>query len=302
MNLKSDATVSPESHGEIHRFRHEAMATYFEILLVEPDVSYARQASQAAFERLDELERELSRFIEGSDIHRINNSQPGTDIPISLDTYTCLEECIEIAGSTEGAFDITIGALQKQIAEGQIENFDESLEAALENTGSTWLELDRKQCRVHRNKPLLLDLGGYGKGYAVDAMAAILEDWELNCALIHGGHSSVRALDPPPGQSGWPVAIKSPNTQIVPHKSLDLANIAWGASGLNEIPHIIHPHTGQPVTDKTAVWCRTSRAATADALSTAFMVMSVDDIERYCRLHNDIEAILIVDDEIITLK
>jgi thiamine biosynthesis lipoprotein ApbE len=36
--------------------------------------------------------------------------------------------------------------------------------------------------------------GGLGKGYAVDRMAEVLEEWEVHRALLHGGRSSVLAL------------------------------------------------------------------------------------------------------------
>ena len=62
-----------DSISGIHRFSHEAMATTFEIFIQCEDAHYAQQAAHAAFRELDKLEQELSRFIENSDISRINN-------------------------------------------------------------------------------------------------------------------------------------------------------------------------------------------------------------------------------------
>ena len=58
---------------DLHRFSHKAMATIYEIFIVHEDANYAQQAAYEAFFELDKLEQELSRFIENSDISRINN-------------------------------------------------------------------------------------------------------------------------------------------------------------------------------------------------------------------------------------
>ena len=48
-----------------------------------------------------------------------------------------------------------------------------------------------------------INLGGIGKGYAVDCVAELLREWSINVALISGGYSSVLALDAPPGKKGF---------------------------------------------------------------------------------------------------
>lgn len=47
-----------------------------------------------------------------------------------------------------------------------------------------------------------IDLGGIGKGYALDQVKIILEDWSIGRALVHGGESTVLALGPPEGEEG----------------------------------------------------------------------------------------------------
>ncbi len=60
-----------EEHN-IHRFSHKAMATVFDILIYHDNYSYALQAATESFAQLDLLEQDLSRFVENSDISRIN--------------------------------------------------------------------------------------------------------------------------------------------------------------------------------------------------------------------------------------
>ena len=46
-----------------------------------------------------------------------------------------------------------------------------------------------------------VDLGGIGKGYALDQLVAVLEDWDIQRVCLIGGGSSIRALEPPSGRT-----------------------------------------------------------------------------------------------------
>ncbi|VAX29605.1 hypothetical protein MNBD_IGNAVI01-1744, partial [hydrothermal vent metagenome] len=74
----------------IHRFTHKAMATLYEILIKYNDKLYAEQAAKAAFDEIDRLEEELSRFLPNSEISKINNLKPGEKLLLSEDTFECL--------------------------------------------------------------------------------------------------------------------------------------------------------------------------------------------------------------------
>ena len=136
-----------------------------------------------------------------------------------------------------------------------------------------------------------IDLGAVGKGYAVDKIAESLRDWDINVSLINGGSSSVLAMDGPEKLPGWPVTLSSSDNEVL--AKLYLKNRSVSGSGVQRGKHIINPHTGKPVEDKLNAWSCAPDAATADALSTAFMVMDVKDIERYCQQHTDVQAMIL---------
>src|ERR1017187_444868 len=81
-------------------FRHEAMATFFEITVAGREEAYARQAAGAAFRELDRLEGELSRFVESSDIARANRLAFGGSLVIGDDALECLLLAAGVAPST----------------------------------------------------------------------------------------------------------------------------------------------------------------------------------------------------------
>jgi len=74
-----------------HRFSHAAMATVFEVRCVHADARYAAQAAQAAFDLVDRLEQELSRFVGNSDISRINHLAAGQRTRVNPSAMECLE-------------------------------------------------------------------------------------------------------------------------------------------------------------------------------------------------------------------
>jgi thiamine biosynthesis lipoprotein ApbE len=71
-------------------FRHEAMATYFEVVIADQDPTYARQAATAIFRETDRLEHDLSRFVESGDIARVNRLARGEATTVNPETFEVL--------------------------------------------------------------------------------------------------------------------------------------------------------------------------------------------------------------------
>ena len=271
--------------ADIRRFSHEAMATIFEVYTEHPDERYAAQAAQAAFDLADRLERELSRFLSNSDIARVNHLAAGESARVSPSTLECLVIARHMFDLTDGTFDISIG------------------------TGLASLELDPDEFLVHATKGgVQVDLGGIGKGYAVDLMAELLEEWGLKVALVHGGFSSVLALEPPAGSNGWPLTVSDPAAPARVLARLSVRQTALGASGLRKGDHIRNPRTGGPARGRLATWVavprpqiagpvedapRVAAAAVTDALTTAFMLLSTEEIQGLCERTPGLEAWLL---------
>jgi len=291
----------PPAVPGMKRFSHEAMATTFEVIVVVDDEKYSRQAAAAAFEEVNRLEAELSRFIPNSDISRINNLPANRPLILGLDTFECLKLSCRIYNETGGAFDVTIGPLLscwRSADGGHSQPSEQELDNARRRTGTNLLKLNEDEHTVELSVAgVQVDLGGIGKGYAVDKMAELLREWSINTALISGGYSSVRALDGPAETNGWPLTLSNPANRKEILARLNLQNRALGSSGIKKGRHIIDPRTMQPVKGRYAAWSSAPDAATADALSTAFMIMSPDEIERYCSQHPEIAAMIMLQEK-----
>jgi FAD:protein FMN transferase len=260
------------------RFSHHAMASVFEIHCLHDNASYAQQASRAAFDLVDRLEQGLSRFVANSDVARINDLGAGQATRVSPSTLECLQIALRMYEVTGGAFDVAIGS------------------------GLPRLEIDPEGFVVHAQADgIRIDLGGIGKGYAVDRVAELLEEWEVRQALIHGGFSSVLALEAPPEQDGWPLTLSAPD----PGEPRVLARISacqkvLSASGTRKKEHIRDPRSGQAVHGRAA-WVALPRAgedllnaaALAEAFSTAFTVLSALEAAGLHRTWPGLEAWLV---------
>lgn len=281
----------PRDLAGARRFSHEAMATIFEVHAVHPDTQYAAQAAAAAFGVADSLEHELSRFLPNSDIARINRLAAGERTQVSSSTMECLVIARHVCDLTGGAFDISLG------------------------TGLCTLELDADSCMVRATgSSVQLDLGGIGKGFAIDMMAEVLNDWGLEASLVHGGFSSVLALEPPADRQGWPLTLSDPAAPSRVLVRLSARQTAFGASGTRKGPHILDPRSGQPARGRLAAWValprpepagpgapasgipRVAAAALADALATAFMLLSPEEIEGLCARNPGLEAWILPED------
>jgi thiamine biosynthesis lipoprotein len=284
----------------LHCFYHQAMAATFEVIIAQEDARYAGQAARAAFDELNRLEAELSRFLENSDISRINNLPANKPLRLGLPAFECLQLSAKIYAETNGAFDVTVGTLLNcwRAKDGTPRTPSQNqLNLARKHTGMHLVKLDQADYTVQLStSPVQIDLGGIGKGYAVDRMAELLREWGINTALISGGYSSVLALNAPPEMKGWPLTLSNPDNRKQTLAHLYLQHKSLSASGLKKGRHIVDPRTAQPVTGKLAAWASAADAATSDALSTAFMVMTPDEIRQYCSRHPGVLAMLIPED------
>ncbi len=274
---------------KLHRFSHFAMATVYEILIYHKDSLYAKRASIEVFNEIDRLEGLFSRFIENSEISKINSLQTFESTVVNPDTFQCLQDCLMLYQDSKGVFDVSAGFLINLWKENNNGKriYSEKIHTLHENSGMPWLHLEEKGYLVTvLNSKISLDLGGYGKGFALDKAAKILKEWDIECYMIHGGASSVLAGAAPVELEGWPVNVLHSKDVI------SIKNKAIGASGLQKGNHIIHPYTGRPASKRSASWVFADSAAKADALSTAFMLMPKKEIEGYCKKYLDVSAVI----------
>lgn len=172
------------------------------------------------------------------------------------------------------------------------------------------LEVDLAAGRVIPSRPVLLDFGGFGKGYALDRAVAALRAGGVRSALLSAGESSIAVIGQHPLGGTWPFAIPDPRDGSRTLVELALEDEALSISStLGGAAHraaSVRPGDGVALTiPRTAVAVERSGGA-AEALSTALLVATAAERERLldgCAGHRFVfahdEAIAFSDKQIV---
>jgi thiamine biosynthesis lipoprotein len=292
---------------QVRRYLHEAMGTLFEVMIAGLDEDDSREASRAVFQEVDRLEGLFSRFNASSEISQINRLAPGGVRRIGWETYECLSAAERLRHETAGAFNVNFRA--ERIRPSSETRPEAEPAAASISAYEVFPVPDGFAIRINQRlfedhgRGVDLDLGAIGKGFALDRAAAVLADWSVDNFLMHAGTSTAlaggSAPAPAPGsvETGWPVGAGGTWDLPGQDKRLLLRNRALSGSG-TEVKgrHIKDPGTGEAAVAHLAAWVSHPRAAVADALSTAFMVMRTEEVDQYCREHADVWALVITPD------
>ncbi len=125
-----------------------------------------------------------------------------------------------------------------------------------------------------------VDLGGIGKGFALDRMRAELRRAGIDSALLSFGRSSVWAVGAPPGEEGWRLLVQGSGEGFAGLVTLrDRAFSVSGSLGQwSEIGgvtygHVIDPRSGVALTRRRQAAVVAADATRAEALSTALVVL-----------------------------
>lgn len=263
-----------------------AMATNFAIVL-RGRPSEAIEVAIEALDDLGRLESLMSVHQPASQVSEINRLAGIRPVRVAPDLIEVLSQGVGVYQLTDGAFDVTAGPLvrcwgftQKR---GQ-KPTAEAIQDALANVGSDRLRIDADSQTVQLVDPHMeINLGGIGKGYAIDQIVSRLEASGCHDFLVHGGRSTVvaRGSDQDDSLRGWRVAIEHPLRPGIRLGELRLVNQALSTSGSGKqffhwkgrrFGHVLDPRTGTPTGDMLSITVLTDSGACADALSTACFV------------------------------
>jgi thiamine biosynthesis lipoprotein len=250
--------------NDLHSYTHVAMKTTFSLHLVSKDAQLANSAACACITRIDEIESYLSRYIQGSDVWQINHMQDDQSLFISEDCHKCLLQALEVSQQTHGLFDCTLGRLIEHSKQSQAGTRPEPMGQLMVNA-----DCPAVHCKKRGRE---IDLGGIGKGFALDQLQATLQEIGIRSALLAAGASTQLAF----GDRTWKIELTGDTCT----RTIKLKNQALSASGTAiQGAHIISPDQGQNCYAHTRIWLIHENAAKADAFSTAALLMLPDELD-----------------------
>ena len=278
------------------------MGTLVQIKLYARDQSQAQTAFRAAFERIAQIDAALSDYRPGSELNRMSHEAVGRPVHISEDLLEVAASAQQFARETDGAFDITCGALTHLWREARkLRRVPEAaaIDAARRRCGYRKLHIDTARHTLKLDSPnMQLDVGGLAKGYAADQALAALSKLGIHSALV-AASGDLAFSGAPPGQSGWKIGIEARGTPLL------LSHAAVSTAGSSEqhldaggrrYSHILDPRTGMALNVDITVTVIAKRGIDADAADTAISVLGRDAGLAFLRRRPDLAAWIVTKD------
>lgn len=282
--------------------RHYLMGTFVEIEAGGKERSRLVEIIELAFSEMKRIERILSKYLDGSEISKLNQFAHLFPVEVNPEVFELLEESVKFFHLSHGCFDVTCGSIMAlwNLAErrGFLPREKEIKEIGL-NTGGTNIMLNPEKKTVFFNNPSAkIDLGGIGKGYAVDRAIEIFKRKEIKKAMVNAGgnifcmdedYSNIGIKDPlNPEENIITVLVKDKaiSTSANYERFFKVENSCYG--------HLINPGTGYPVDNGVlSVSVISSSAKIADILSTAVFVLGRDKGMELIERTDGVEGVII---------
>jgi len=291
---------SPHNLEPIERVQLQ-MGTYARVLIYGGN----NKDVDAAFSEIKKLDNLLSDYNPKSEISEINNMAGEKAVKVNPQVIEVLEIAKNIAFETGGVFDPTIGALtigvyrfgRESDDEPNIENIDKA--KSLVNYKDLILDGDNVYLK---RKGMMIDLGGIGKGYAVEKAVTVLKERGIKRGVVSlSGDLKVFGNE-------MEIAIKNPGSPgAIATFTTRGDNLAISTSGSYErsvniqgevYHHLIVPESGKPGRNFLSLTVVLKGSSTlADAYATALFIMGKDKAIEFLDNHSEIGIFIVFPDK-----
>ena len=283
------------------------MGTYYVVKLYSKAAVDQTALQQAIDKELEQINDLMSTYRPESELMRFNRHASSEPFALSEQTRVVVAEALRLAEQTDGVLDITVGPLTELWgfgARGRVEQApsDEDIATARALVGYDKLTLADNQL-TKSVAGLAVDLSTIAKGYGVDQVAAILEQYGIDNYLVEIG-GEMRIKGKKPDAKRWKIAIEKPvNAERAVQRILQTGDMGVATSGdyrnyfeeeAVRYSHLLDPRTGKPIQHRTvSVTVLHPSCMTADGYATALNVMAADEALAFANRYN-IAALIVV--------
>lgn len=291
------------------------MGTRFDFLTYGLDEDFYLTAKTFITNELERIEQKFSRFDEESEVFKINKFASTEPVSIDSETVALLNLCKEYYLKTNKLFDITVGKFTTTDKEDLSTKRKNEVEELSEESnfeyasilGADKILIDLKDSTVRFTSPMLsIDLGGIGKGYALEKIKHYCNENRILNALISFGDSSITTLGSHPHGDYWPIGMQHAFSAGPPIHTFRLNDSCMSTSGntpnnrlkFGTNGHIFNPLTGKFQKETKTTTVVTNSPIEAEVLSTALFIAGDNDKAEILLRFNPMESIEILYNQI----
>ncbi len=233
------------------------LGTLIEIIAEGVDESMLHAAVQCAFNRVASVHTAMSFQSVDSELTHVNRMAQTGWVALSPDLAAVFAAALGFARASDGLFDPSVAGWL--VASGLLPRHDGFPVTAAPD----WRAIELDGDRVRFVAPLLIDLSGIAKGYAVDVALASLRDDGVFAATVNAGGDLAHF-----GERAIPIHVRLPHRPTYTVPLAELRNGAAATSASYFQPHALrHPASGDTLCADTSVTVLAADCMTADALT-----------------------------------
>jgi len=283
------------------------MGSKFEITLVDKDSLSAEKNIDKSVSEIRRIENLISEWNPETQISEVNRNAGIKPVKVDAEVFALTEKGIYFSQLTDGAFDISIVAMDK------IWKFDdsmnelpseESIRNSVKNVGYQNIILDKTNSTIFlKNKGMKIGFGSIGKGYAADKTRELMKSFGVKAGIINAS-GDISTWGTQPDGTPWAIGINNPFKDDTIAAVLYLKENAVTTSGSykkyaeingKRYSHIMNPKTGYPSTGLTSVTVVGPNATMANGFSTSIMVLGRKKGLKLIKKFPDYQYLLITD-------
>lgn len=283
------------------------MGSRFQITLVDKDSISAEQNIDKAVAEITRIENLISEWRPETQISQVNQNAGIKPIKVDREVFDLTKKGLYFSKLTDGAFDISIVAMDK------IWKFDDSMDElpseqaikkSVRNVGYQNIILDSTNSTIFlRNPGMKIGFGSIGKGYAADKTRDLMKSMGVKAGIIDAS-GDISTWGTQPDGKPWAIGINNPFNDHKMAAILYFKENAVTTSGSYEkyaeihgkrYSHIMNPKTGYPSTGLTSVTITGPNATMANGFSTSVMVLGEKEGLKLLKQFPEYHYLLITD-------
>lgn len=255
---------------EIRRCR-PLLGTFVEVATSGTNADSLERGITAAFAAIEKVHRLMSFHDPDSDVSRMNRDAFRKSVIVHPWTWKVIETAQHLAQESDGVFDIAIARFL--VSRGYLPKRE-----CQSDNAATWRDIFlRKNCRVAFRRPLVIDLGGIAKGFAVDRAVAALKASGVKAGIVNAG-GDLRVFGP----ISRIIHVRRPTEPAVAAGAVRLKERAMATSGAyfsrrrhrgQNVSPLLDGGTGRSARELISVSVAAAECMVADALTKIVFVL-----------------------------